>query len=186
MPLMEGTNLVNVARVEIVTEEDTPKTYQFNTSDSLDIDPNVSAGEERIHRVKNKVLGVNSTEDIVVGYNLKLKDSTLKAEVLALIEGGTVTFDDIETDKVIKYEGPAMGDTLVKTPFTLNVYTEEKDESGDVIEYAKFSFKHCKGKPTKYSMKDNDFFLPEFDIKSRAKTGEKPLTIDFVDSLPAL
>lgn len=186
MALMEGTTLVNVARVEIVTEETTPKTYKFETSDSVDIDPEVSKGEEKVHRVKNKILATNSTEDIVIGYNLKLKDSAMKAEILALVEGGTVTYDDVETTKVIKYEAPTMGSEITRTPFTLNVYTEEKDESGDILQYAKFTFEHCKGKPTKYSMKDDDFFVPEFEIKSRAKSGESPITVDFVATLPAV
>lgn len=184
MALTEGKSLVNVALVEIVTDEDTPKTYQFDTSESLEMEPKVSDGEEKIHRIKNRVLATNKTEDIVIGYDLKLTDSTMNAEVLALVEGGTVTYAE-GTEDVVKYEGPAMGSTIVKVPFSLNVYTEEKDESGDVVEYAKFSFCNCKGKPTKYSMKDNDFFMPEFEIESRAKKGEKPVTINFMSELPS-
>lgn len=184
MALNEGISLVNIARVELVTEETTPKTYKFDTSENADVDPEVSKGEEKVHRVKNRIIGTNSTEDLVIGYNLKLKDNTMIPEVLALIDGGTITYDEVDTDKVIKYEAPTMGAEVTRTPFTINIYTEEKDESGDVVQYAKFIFKHCKGKPTKYSMKDNEFFVPEFEIKARAKSGEKPLTIDFVDTLP--
>lgn len=185
MPLVEGKPLVNVRRVEIATEETTPKTYKFDTAEEIDFDPEVSKGEEKTHRTKNRILGVNTTEDLITGYNLKLKDSLMLPELFALLEGGTVTYDAVETTKVIKYEGPVMGNTIVKIPFTLVVYTEEKDESDDVVGYAKFTFEHCKGKPIKWKLKDNEFFVPDLEITSRAKSGESPVTVDFVDELPA-
>jgi hypothetical protein len=186
MPLLEGMTLVNIVRTEIVTEETTPQTYVFETADEASVEPHVSEGQENILRVKNQILAIDRTEDIVVGYDLTFKDNTLIPELLALIDGGTLTYDDVETDKVVKYEGPESGKTVSRTKFTLNVYTEEKDESGDTVKYAKFIFKHCKGKPVEFTLKDGEFYVPELKAESRSKSGEKPVTIEFLDTLPAI
>lgn len=78
-----------------------------------------------------------------------------------------------------------MGEVVSRTPFTLNIYTEEKDTDGETAGYLKLTCKHCKGSPAKFTVKDGDFYAPEYTIKSRPKKGEKPLSITQVDELPA-
>lgn len=186
MSLLEGKPLVNIVRAEIVTEEETPETFTFDTANEAGVEPSLSEGEETILRVKNIILATNRTEDIVIGYDLTLTDNVLHPEVFALIDGGTLTYDDVDTTKVIKYEGPEAGSAISRKKFTLNLYTEEKDNDGDVLGYAKFTFAHCKGKPVKYSIKDGEFQVPELTAKSRPKRGEKPVTIEFLDILSAV
>lgn len=186
MPLTEGMPIVNIERAELVTEEDTPKTFVFDTASEADISPYLSNGQEEILRVKNKILAINKTEDIVVGYDLTLRNSTLIPEVLALIDGGTLTYDDVDIEKVISYEAPSSGTTVARTKFTLNLYTSEKDGNGDTLQYVKFSFLHCKGKPASYNLKDGQFFVPELSASSRPKKGESPVKLEFIDSLPTL
>lgn len=182
---MSPKALVNVVRVEVVTEETTPKTYRMDTSDKASAKPKISAGKEEILRVKNQILGLDRTEDIVVGYDLELESAVMMPEVFALIDGGTLTYDAIETTKVTKYEAPTQGVAVSRTAFTLNIFTEEKDTDGSVLGYAQFAFKHCKGKPVDYQFEDGKFTASKLEMESRAAKNEKPVTVNFLDSLPA-
>lgn len=186
MGLQKGKPLVNIKRAEVVTEEDVPRTFSFETADEVQVEPFVSEGKEDILRAKNQIIATNRTEDIVVGYNLTLTQNTLIPELLEIIDGGTLTMDTEDPTKVVGYKAPAAGTVVERIPFTINLYSEEKDIDGETINYAKFSFKHNKGTPIKYSLKDGEFFIPEFVVKSRPKTGENPLTVDFIDTLPTL
>ncbi len=184
MPLKEGMSLVNIVRAEVIEDGVGGKTYAFDTASESNIEPFISDGEETILRVKNKIKAINRTEDIVAGYDITFSDNVLIPEVMALVDGGTVTFDTATPPKATKYEGPAAGQVVTRKTFTINIYTEEKDVDGATVKYAKLSFNNCKGTPVSFSLKDGEFFVPEFKVKSRPKNGEKPITIEFLSTLP--
>lgn len=89
------------------------------------------------------------------------------------------------TGDFVDYEAPEVGKVVSRTPFTMEVYTADKDVDGDDKGYIKFVFLNCVGTPINYSMTDQEFFVPEMTIKSRPKSGEKPVRIVSVKSLPA-
>lgn len=171
--MSEEKTLVNVSRVDF-TDEVTGEKHSIKTSDEIDIEPIKSDGKRDILRVKNTIYGINQTEDIVIGYKLKMKDNLFNIKTMALIDGGTVNSN--------KYEGTEAGKTVDRHPFTIDVYTEEKDYSR-TIGYAKFTYKHCLGKPAKYKVKDSAFMVPEYEAESIPFRGEKPVEISFVNSL---
>ncbi len=178
--------LANIARVEIETEETVPKQYRLtDVASEAEVTAYISEGEEKELRVKNTIKAQNKTEDIVMGYDIKLVSATMVPEILALIDGGTLKYDETDTEKIIGYDAPAIGSPVERTPFTLHVYTEEKDGDGSTKSYVKFSYLHCKGKPTDYNLQDGEFFVPELTAKSRPKLGESPVSITFLDELPA-
>ena len=186
METIQEFAIANIVRVELVTEETTPKTYRLtDVATEAEVLAFISEGEEAELRVKNTIKAQNNWEDIVKGYDLRLVSATMVPQILALIDGGTLTFDDIDTDKVVSYEAPEVGIPVTRQAFTTNVYTEEKDADGSTVSYVQFSYKHCKGTPVNYSVQDGQFYAPEFNLKSRAKKGEKPVKVDFLDALPA-
>ena len=178
--------LANIVRVDIITEETTPVTYTLtDVASEARCTAFVSAGAENELRVKNVIKAQNKTEDIVKGYDTVLISATMVAEVLALIDGGEVTYDDEDTDKVIQYDAPVVGEVVSRKPFTAKVYTAEKDADGSDVSYVCFEYLHCKGTPVNYSLVDGEFFAPELTFKSRPKMGESPVSIKFMDALPA-
>ena len=66
---------------------------------------------------------------------------------------------------------------------TVSLYTEELDCDGETLEYIKFTFRHAKGKPVEYSIKDGEFLVPELTLRSRAKTGESGVEIEALASI---
>jgi len=172
--------LANIARVEIETEEEIPKQYRLtDVASEADVTAFVSEGEEQELRVKNTIKAQNKTEDIVKGYDIRLVAVTMVPEVLALIDGGT--WDEANQ----KYSAPVVGSPVQRTPFTMHIYTEEKDADGETKSYVKFSYKHCKGTPVNYSLQNGQFFAPELTAKSRPKQGESPVEFEILDELPA-
>lgn len=177
--------IANIARVEIVTEEETPRTFRLtDVATDAEATAYLSEGSEQSLRVKNTIKAQNNTADIVMGYDLKLVSATMIAEVLALVDGGILTYDDVDTDKVTAYDAPVIGSPVERIPFTTKVYTEEKDGDGSILSYVCFNYRNCKGKPVNYILKDGEFFVPELNLKSRGKLGESPVKLSFMDTLP--
>ncbi|PRR77693.1 hypothetical protein CLLI_22570 [Clostridium liquoris] len=170
----EGKTLVNVVKVNFIDEVKNTN-HTIETSDEIDIEPIKSEGKRDILRVKNRIYGINETEDIVIGYTLKFKDNLFNMQTMALVDGGTIEGD--------KYCGIEAGVVAERHPFTVEIFTEEKDYSR-TVGYAKFTYKHCKGKPAKYKVKDGAFLLPEYEAESIPFRGEKPVEIEFINTLP--
>ena len=177
---LEERVLANIVRAEII-DEGAGDTYVFTTASEASIKPFVSEGTEKIHRVKNTILGALRYEDILLGYEIKLINNTFCPELLALVDGG-----EVETDgegNFSKYSSPVVGEVTQRKALTVSLYTEEVDCDGDAVEYFKFTFKHAKGKPVEYSIKDGEFFVPELTLLSRAKTGESSVDVEVVTAL---
>lgn len=178
--------LANIARVEIETEETTPKQYRLtDVASEAEVTAFVSEGQETELRVRNVIKAQNNTENIVKGYNTRLVSVTMVPEVLALVDGGTLRYDTEAPEKVVGYDAPPVGTPVNRQLFTAHIYTEEKDADGSTKSYVKFSYLHCKGTPVNYSLQDGQFFAPELNFRSRPKFGESPVKIDFLDTLPA-
>jgi hypothetical protein len=177
--------IVNIVRVEIETEEETPKVYRFDTASEATYAAVVSEGQETILRVKNKILATNRTEDIQYGSDVNLTQVVMVPEVLAIVDGGTLeTTGELESKKVIGYNPPVVGVAVNRTKFTTKIYTEEKDGDGETLGYQCFAFKGCKGKPVSFTFKDGEFMAPAYTIISRVKKGTPPYDLDFLDTLP--
>lgn len=172
--------LANIARVDIETEEKTPVIYSLtDVASEAEVTAYISEGQEQELRVKNTIKAQNKTQDIVMGYDIRLVSVTMIPEILALIDGGT--WDEINK----KYSAPVIGTPVERTKFTMHIYTEEKDADGSTKSYVKFSYLHCEGLPTNYSLQDGEFFVPELTAKSRPKMGESPVSFEILDELPA-
>lgn len=170
-----GKTLVNVIRC-VITNEKTGNSFDIgDTASEIDVDPILSQGKRDILRVKNKILAINQTEDICIGYTLKLTDNTFNLDVMQLVDGGSVSGSN--------YTSIPAGQVVDKDLFTLDIYTEEKDYS-KTTGYTKFTFKHCKGKVPKWKIKDGDFVVPEFTAESVPFRGEKTVEIESVTTLP--
>lgn len=185
--------LANIVRVEIETEEAVPKKYRLtDVASEANVTAFLSAGNEAELRVKNVIKAQNNFEDIVKGYDIGLVSATMIAEILALVDGGTLDTETVEegdppveVTKITKYNAPVIGTPVKRTPFTTRIYTAEKDVDGEDKSYVCFNYLHCKGTPVNYAIQDGQFFAPELNLKSRPKMGESPVSIDFLDELPA-
>ncbi len=183
MSLLTGFNIANVERVKIETEETTPVTHVFETASSVSCAPAVSAGQEVEQRIKNTIMGLLKTDDVLKGYDITMEDQRLITEVLELIDGGTVT---LSSSAFSKYEGPNAGSAPTRKSFSLTFYTSDRDTSGAANSYYSWKFVNCKGKPVEFGGKDNDFRTTSYTIESRPASGTALVTLQKVASLPAV
>jgi len=182
MPKVDGYPLVNIERVEIITDEDTPRSFTFDTASEASYKAVLSDGDEQILRTKNKLHAINRTEDIQYGSDIELTDAKFIPEVLAIVDGGTLRYD--ENNKVTGYDSPVTGIVVDRTKFTFNVYTAEKDIDGNIVKYFKFSYPNSKGSPAEFDFKDGEFLAPKYTVHSRAASGQSPVSVDIIDELP--
>ncbi len=186
MAKLTGGNIANVERIKIELEgEDAATSYVFETATSCTFTAAVSSGQEVEQRVKNALCGMIKTDDIVKGYDIELEDQRLIAEVMALVDGGTLE-TAAEGGEWTKYTAPVIGSVVERKPFTLTMYTSDRNADGDAIEYYAWEFKACRGKPVGGSSADNQFTNMKYTIQSRPAFGVSPMTVSRVDELPVV
>ena len=134
--------IANIARVELITDEVSPKTYRLiDVAEDAESTAFISQGEEKELRNRNTIKAQNNTEDIVKGYDLKLSSATLVPEILELVDGGELTYSDDPTNLIVdKYKAPALGRAVERKVFTTKIYTEVKDETGATVSYVCFTY----------------------------------------------
>ena len=178
--LLQGFNIANVEHVTVTTHDDVPVVYHFRTMSSFNAESKVSEGEEKTLRIKNRIMGRLKYEDIQEGYDLDCEDGNVIPEILALVDGGTW---DAEAKK---YSAPVIGTEVERKLFDMDIYTSNRDASGAALNYLKWHFPNCNGKPVAISAKDDDFTNQKYKIESRAGKGQSPFTVEIVEELPTV
>ena len=176
--------IANIERVDIITEETTPRVFSFDTASDASAEAQISAGAENELRIKNQILAQNITEDIVKGFNISFTDSTFSPEVFALVDGGESTVDSNEN--FAKYSAPTAGEVVSRVKSTFAVYASEKDYDGNSLSFTAFVFPHASGSPASVSLKDGEFYAPSYTVKSRPSKGQSPMKVLSLPSLPVI
>lgn len=184
MKTLKSIPIANIVRVEIETYDSDPLKYRITTADEIGCKPFVSEGKEDILRVFNTILAQNKLEDLILGYDLTLKEVAMSPEAFALIDGGKVKYKNDDNVTFEGYEGPEVGQVTKRKPFKISVYCEEKDANGETLSYAKFTFGYAKGKPAEFSFKNGEWIMPSYTLRTSAKIGEKPVKIEKLETLP--
>ena len=189
----DGDMLYNVVRVEI--EEIDPSTgnakpsgatYKIKCDSEIGLEPVVNEGQVVVRRDSKSILARAKEEDLLESMNLTLTSVRFPVEVLAIVQGGTVkkgTGED--ASKIVGYSAPTMSEGVSnKKQFKLTAYVENYS-GDDVVNYVKFTFYKCKGKPISLDFK-KDFFAPQFLIQATENTKiSKPIyEFDYIATLP--
>ncbi len=182
MGTVNSSPIANISGAEIITMEETPRFFRFTSAKSVTPEPVLSEGKEEELRTRNTILAQNVLEDILKGYNIKLKDVVFSPELLAFAQGGSVEYD--AEGNFESYNAPVAGAAAEHTRFVLRIYSEEKDYDGATKCYYRFTFPGCFGSAASFSFEDGEFVSPEYTLKSRAEGGKTQLLIDCMDAMP--
>lgn len=190
---IDGDILYNVKRVEIeeldmLTGDIKVAGQKFILScdSEIGLDPEINEGKKQVLRDATRILAQTKEEDLLESMKLKLTSVKFPVAALPIIQGGTIRFDATDKLKIVGYDAPTMAEgSKNKKSFRLTAYVENY-EGEAVVNYVKFSFWKCKGKPIKLDFK-KDFFAPEFEITATENTKLKKsaYSFDYVDTLPA-
>ena len=158
----------------------------FDTANQIQVEVQMEEQEAVKLIVKGILRAQKRGTSTITGHQITLHDNVFNPELVLLLQGGQIVYDDVDTDKIIGYDPPVSGSSENGEAFTLNAYTVQTDHSGDVIQYEKISYPNCHGVPVAFSSEDNVFRAPEYTITSAPKQGEPPYVLRYVDTLPTL
>ena len=162
------------------------KEFGFDTANKIEVEPQVEE-EDAVKLVIKGVLRAQKPKQVTVtGNEITLTDNVFNPELVLILQGGEILYDDVETNKIIGYNPPTAGSSDKGELFKLNAYSAQYDASGQIVQYEKITYPNCQGVPVAFGSEDGAFRAPEYTINSAPKTGERPYEIRYVDVLPVL
>lgn len=174
---------IDVCLVTIETEDGE---FGFDTANKIEVEPQIEE-EDAVKLVVKGILRAQKPKaSTLTGHEITLTDNVFNPELVLVLQGGTIQYDEVETTKIIGYTPPVAGSPDKGEVFKLNAYSAQYDASGQIVQYEKITYPNCQGVPVAFGSEDGAFRAPEYTINSAPKTGEAPYVISYVDSLPVL
>lgn len=163
----------------------TAREMGFDTSDKVTVEPQLET-QEAVKLIVKGILRAQKPKKVTItGNQITLRDNLFNPELVKILQGGTIQFLQAG-GAVVSYTPPLVGESAEGEKFTLNCYSAQYDEAGDIIRYEKISYPNCHGQPYAFGAEDGVFRASEYIINSAAKKGEAPYTITYVSTLPTL
>ena len=134
--------------------------------------------------VKGVLIAQKPQETTVTGNTLVLTDNVFNPELVQILQGGTIKYDEAESTKVVGYRPPVVGSNDKGSVFDCMVYSAIYDAAGLIKGYEKITYPNCQGVPVSFNTQDGSFRAPEYTINSAPTNGQAPYDIDIVKELP--
>lgn len=185
---MATKSLAEVPTIDccLVTIETTGGEFGFDTANKIACEAQIET-EDAVKLIVKGILRAQKPEvSTYTGTDITLTDNVFNPELVKVLQGGTIIYDQVDTDKIVGYTPPTVGSGEKGSTFTLHAYSAQYDTSGEIVQYEKMSFPHCTGVPVALNSEDGVFRAPEYTIRSRPASSESPYTIDYVSTLPTL
>lgn len=175
---------IDVALVTI--EDESGREFGFDTANTIKVEPQMNETDAVQLMIKGKLKAQKRGKSTLTGNQITLTDNVFNPELVLVLQGGSIQYDETETTKVIGYTPPtaASGDT--GETFKLNAYSAQYNAAGQIVQYEKISYPNCTGVPVAFNSTDDEFRAPEYTINSAPDEDEPPYVITYVDALPTL
>ena len=162
------------------------KEFGFDTANKIEVEPQLEE-EDAVRLIVKGILRAQKPKQVTItGNEITLTDNVFDPELVLILQGGEIVYDNQDTKKIIGYNPPAAGSSDKGEKFKLNAYSAQYDASGQIVQYEKITYPNCQGTPVAFGSEDGTFRAPEYTITSAPKTGERPYEIRYVDALPVL
>lgn len=162
------------------------KEFGFDTANQIEVEPQIEEEDAVKLVVKGRLRAQKPPTKTITGNEITLHDNVFNPELVLILQGGEILYDQVDTSKIVGYNPPVAGSDDKGEVFTLNVYTAQYNAAGQVVQYEKTSYPNCTGQPVAFGSEDGAFRAPEYTIDSAPNTGERPYQITYVDKLPDL
>ena len=130
--------------------------------------------------VKGRLIAQKPQVTTVTGNTIVLTDNVFNAELVKMLQGGTIKYDEVTTSKVIGYTPPVVGSSDKGKLFKLKAYSAIYNAAGVITGYECITYPNCQGVPVAFNSEDDAFRAPEYTINSAPAEGEAPYDIDIV------
>lgn len=172
--------------VALVTIEADGREFGFDTSNSIEVEPQMNESDPVQLIIKGKLKAQKLGKSTLTGNQITLTDNVFNPELVLILQGGSIQYDEVETTKVKGYTPPTPSSGDTGEPFKLNVYSAQYNAAGQIVQYEKIAYPNCTGVPVAFNSVDDEFRAPEYTINSAPSESEPPYVITYVDALPTL
>lgn len=182
-------DLITIEVVVTPAQGSTPavtREFGFQTANRIQVEPQTDEQEAVRLIIKGKLKAQKKRKVTLTGNQITLTDNVFNPELVTVLQGGAIIYDQTDPNKIVGYNPPEAGSDDEGEEFTLNAYSAQYNAAGQIVNYEKISYPHCTGEPVAFGAEDGVFRAPEYVINSAADTGERPYTITYVDQLPTL
>jgi len=179
--------LITIETVVTPAQGSTPavtREFGFTTANQLGVEPQVETTDAVKLMIKGKLKAQKKEESTITGHQLTLTDNVFNPELVKILQGGTITYD--ESGNLTGYTPPVVGSDDKGEVFTLNAYSAQYNAAGQIVNYEKIAYPNCTGVPVAFGAEDGVFRAPEYTINSAPDNGQAPYAITYVDALPTL
>lgn len=187
MPLKRGNEIPTID-VELVTITTANNTSEIGLNTASRIGVTVESETEDPVRliIKGKLKAQKRGRTTITGNTIVLTDNVFNPEVVKVLQGGTITYDEANNNAITAYTPPAAGSDDKGEVFTLKAYSAVYDAAGLITKYECIEYPNCEGTPIALESEDNVFRAPEYTINSAPSDGQPPYKITYVDTLPSV
>lgn len=190
MSVMKSKAEIPTIDCELITieVERSNVTYEFGftTANKIAVEPQIEETDAVKLIIKGKLKAQKPKMTTLTGNEITLTDNVFNPELVLVLQGGTIQYDQTDPTKIVGYTPPLTGGSSDGEVFKLNAYSAQYDASGTIVNYEKISYPNCKGSPVAFGAEDGTFRAPEYTINSSPNVNEAPYAITYVDTLPTL
>lgn len=179
--------LITIETVVTPAQGSTPavtREFGFTTANKLGVEPQIETTDAVKLMIKGKLKAQKKETSTITGHQLTLTDNVFNPELVKILQGGTITYD--QSGNLTGYTPPVVGSDDKGEVSTLNAYSAQYNAAGQIVNYEKISYPNCTGVPIAFGAEDGVFRAPEYTINSAPDNGQAPYTITYVDALPTL
>lgn len=170
----------------LVTIEVEGKEMGFDTANQIAVEPQIET-EDAVKLIVKGILRAQKPETATItGNQITLSDNVFNPELVQILQGGEIIYDEVDPKKIKGYNPPIAGSGEKGTVFKLNAYSAQYNAAGLIVQYEKITYPNCQGIPVAFGSEDGAFRAPEYTINSAPDIDEPPYKITYVDSLPEL
>lgn len=176
---------IDVAMVSISTYKDLTQELVLTTANQIQTTVATETTEKIPLIVKGVLIAQKPAETTITGNTLVLTDNVFNAELVKILQGGTIEYaEDGTTFK--KYTPPVAGSSEKGELFKTKAYSAIYNAAGVITGYECITYPNCQGNPVAFNSQDGVFRAPEYTINSAPANGEPPYEIEIVDALPVV
>lgn len=176
--------MIDCCMIVVTTDETTPRSLAITSGTKLGVEPQIETTEAVKLMVKGVLKAQKPEKKTITGHTLTLTDNLTILELIEILQGGVLTKDEDGT--ITGYTPPVTGDEYKPVKFSLDAYSAQMDEGGNIVKYEKTTYPGCSGQPVALTSEDNVFRVHEYSINSAPTKGQPPYTLSYVDALPVV
>ena len=183
----KGTELATIDVVCVsVRPAGTEDELILNTANQIQVTTATETQDKVPLIVKGVLIAQKPQVTTVTGNTLVITDNVFNPELVQILQGGTIKYDNSEPKKVVGYTPPVVGSPEKGKVFDLMAYSAIYDAAGLIQGYERITYPNCQGVPVAFNSQDGAFRAPSYTINSAPNNGQAPYDIDIVKTLPTV